>query len=261
MSLIDLARFVLLPACDRNHQRMNRVLYSAWPSLLSSPCSRLFETHASFGFGNFCFRGGISSPHTHTTLRVPKLPLTPTPHHRIMATVIHQHIFRCPKGVAIFRANLSFLTLVLDGRLSEPRCDPASQSEELRLAALHCMDILLASCSPDAAASLQQEEALPLVGHAVHVLLEGVRMLVDAPAPPLRLCEAHLATLAALAQRVDSGLVMASFLPGVSVALAKVLMFSRQNSTVILAALEAWDSVVPSCLADTAFLVPSVSIC
>lgn len=165
---------------------------------------------------------------------------------------------RCPQATEVFRANLSFFTLILDGRLYEPRREPASLPEELRSAILECTRLLLEHCSDEAAASMQREEALPIVGHAIHVLLEGVRAMTSVNTVPLQLCEQHLTTVAALVRRIGNGATLASFLPGVSTTLSSVLLSSRQNSTVIIAALDAWEAAVPPALEDAAFPNPTV---
>lgn len=138
---------------------------------------------------------------------------------------------------------------------------PADTSEELKLAVLRCLDALLHAAYGDIVFRLYEPLMLPGLGAAVSLLLalgekEKSR---DIQAAALK----HLQVLAlqcdctqehvvpTSAERCSVGTTMASFLPGISMAVAKIITGDlRQGHAVTVRAIKVWSSCVGLVMED-----------
>ncbi|KAI9824952.1 MAG: hypothetical protein M1826_007204 [Phylliscum demangeonii] len=144
---------------------------------------------------------------------------------------------------------LILLTFVAGGDPTAGAHPAAERSEELRHAAYDCLAALLSCCSrTSGAAALTATKTVPAIGHCVTVLLDGV---VSGPSTAVQL--SALAALDAFQDCVRDRDLLASFLPGTTSSLTKVLRQdsqSRRSWRLLEASLHLLSKVLQAVLSD-----------
>ncbi|RDA91900.1 hypothetical protein CP533_1283 [Ophiocordyceps camponoti-saundersi (nom. inval.)] len=141
---------------------------------------------------------------------------------------------------------LSLLTFIIDGK-------PASEakrelSEETVLESFRTQRALLdtAALSSTAAAGLAEQDAIPLLGHSITVMLDGAG---DGPSPLIQ--QEALHSLESLYAALRDHEAMANFLPGIVSSLTKILSLpNRYKTAVLVEALRALQIVLIRVLGD-----------
>ncbi|RDA87731.1 hypothetical protein CP532_1761 [Ophiocordyceps camponoti-leonardi (nom. inval.)] len=141
---------------------------------------------------------------------------------------------------------LSLLTFIIDGK-------PASEtkrelSEETILESFRTQTALFktAALSSIAAAGLAEQDAIPMLGHSITVMLDGAG---EGPSPLIQ--QEALHSLEGLYTALKDHEAMASFLPGIVSALTKILSLpNRYKMTVLVEALRALQMVLIRVLGD-----------
>ncbi|XP_022104170.1 TELO2-interacting protein 1 homolog [Acanthaster planci] len=132
----------------------------------------------------------------------------------------------------------------------------SSPAEELKMAVVSCLEDLLKSASDFVLSRLYSPQFLPAAGHAVSVLLG---MAESEKLKELRvkamMCLQHLAQCGGgeLASNTikESRACFASFLPGISLALSRVILGdTKQGQKVTVAAIHTWSKIVAMVMDD-----------
>ncbi|PFH60914.1 hypothetical protein XA68_10112 [Ophiocordyceps unilateralis] len=141
---------------------------------------------------------------------------------------------------------LSLLTFIIDGTpVSRNKREPP---EETVLEAFRAQTVLLntAALSPTAAAGLAEQDAIPMLGHSITVMLDGAG---DGPSPLIQ--REALLSLQTLYSALKDHEAMAKFLPGTVSSLTTILSSPNRHKTAVLVqALRALQIVVTRVLGD-----------
>ncbi|XP_069508490.1 TELO2-interacting protein 1 homolog [Ambystoma mexicanum] len=165
----------------------------------------------------------------------------------------------CVKKSDVLRELFSELCLCLS---SPSQChQPAAISEELKLAIINGLHILLHSAYGDIIQSLYEPPMLPLIGCAVSLLLdlaqnEKSKQIKTASLQCLQViimqcdCPEHIRSKAN-SDPAQLGNFFASFLPGISTTLSRIIMGDiKQGHMVTTYALRVWHKTVGMVMAD-----------
>ncbi|XP_064596602.1 TELO2-interacting protein 1 homolog [Liolophura sinensis] len=128
-------------------------------------------------------------------------------------------------------------------------------SEELKFAVIKCLDTLLKSCDSSIIEKLYGSESMPMLGHLITVMLSVAQ---TERARHLRLEAIHCLLTLMRTHCKDSvsktrcrGDLFASFLPGMSMGLCKIITGdSKQGQMITVTAIEAWRQVVVLVMGD-----------
>lgn len=143
---------------------------------------------------------------------------------------------------------------------------PADASEELKMSVLKCLDALIHAAYGDIVFKLYEPVMLPGLGAAVSLLLalaekEKSRDIQGAALKSLLVliqqCDCSQVHIDLTAQRWTMGRAMASFLPGITTALARVITGDmRQGHGVTVRALKVWCRTVCLVMEDSQLQSP-----
>lgn len=160
-------------------------------------------------------------------------------------TILIVHGWKSRISAKLVQQLFSFLIFIIDGVPGSPKRDVP---EEAVLEALRAETALLttAGSSLVAAAGLSEPESIPVLGHGITVILDGVS---EGATPEIQ--REALRTLEALYGAIKEHAALASFLPGTVSSLAKVLSKpARYKKLVIAKCLGATQIVLTKVLSD-----------
>ncbi|RCI15779.1 hypothetical protein L249_2970 [Ophiocordyceps polyrhachis-furcata BCC 54312] len=140
----------------------------------------------------------------------------------------------------------SLLTFIIDGKAAS--ATKRQLSEETILESFRTQTALFktAALSSIAAAGLAEQDAIPMLGHSITVILDGAG---DGPSPLIQ--QEALHSLEGLYATLRDHEAMASFLPGIVSSLTKILSLpNRYKTTVLVEVLRALQMVLIRVLGD-----------
>jgi hypothetical protein len=157
-------------------------------------------------------------------------------------TILIVHGWKSKISAKLVQQLFSFLIFIIDGVPGSPKRDVP---EETVLEAFRAETALLATAGSSlvAAAGLSEPESIPVLGHGITVILDGVS---EGATPEIQ--REALRTLDALYGAIREHAALASFLPGTISSLAKVLSKPTRYKKLVIA----------KCLGTTQFVLTKV---
>ncbi|GFP59478.1 TEL2-interacting protein 1 [Trichoderma asperellum] len=171
----------------------------------------------------------VSFPLSHIFRHLERYPMSLVEDCVRCLTILIVHGWKSRISAKLVQQLFSFLIFIIDGVPGSPKRDVP---EEAVLEALRAETALLttAGSSPVAAAGLSEPESIPVLGHGITVILDGVS---EGATPEIQ--REALRTLEALYGAIKEHAALASFLPGTISSLAKVLSKPTRYKKLVIA--------------------------
>lgn len=161
-------------------------------------------------------------------------------------TILVSHGWRSQVSSKLVQQILSLVTFIIDG-VPDAR-QKREVPEETILECFRALSAIFyaAKTSPTAASGLTDSESMPVLGHGITVILDGV---VEGATPPIQ--QAALLALRAIYSTIKEDEALASFFPGTMSSLTKVLSRpARYKSAILTESLHAVREVSTRVLGD-----------